>query len=198
MKNFTHIFYIVIIILIVIFWKGCSKPNTSTVTDYKRLKDYSDSVVKIAVVEEGERAFLKGVAKMRDSVRTEWKIRWKQAKDIHDTIPCEEKLPIIIETCDSLIAIDDSLINTQSKTIAKGDSIIKHYKQARVADSTNISNLAPRQYLFLGGDVTTGGNVFPTIGFDTKKGLFMAGYDPFNKQFKVGAYFKVKLWKRKR
>lgn len=191
------IFYLAAIALIVIFWRSC--PNTQTVntTDYKRLKNYSDSVVKLAVAEEGERAFLKGVAKMRDSVRAERKIKWEQVKEIHDTVPCEEKLPIIIETCDSLLAIDDSLIDTQSKTIAKGDSIIKHYKQARVADSTNISNLAPRQYLFLGGDITTGGNVFPTVGLDTKKGLFTVGYDPFQKQIKAGAYFKIKLWKRR-
>lgn len=192
------IFYLIIIALIIIFWRSCPNKQTVNITDYKRLKDYSDSVVKLARKEEAEMAFLKGVAKMRDSVRVEWKTKWKQAKEIHDSIPCEEKLPIIIETCDSLIAIDDSLISTQAKTIAKADSVIKHYKQARTADSTNISNLTPRQYLFLGGDVTTGGNVFPTVGLDTKKGLFTVGYDPFQKQFKAGAYFKIKIWKRRK
>lgn len=192
------IFYIAIIILIIIFWKGCGEPKPVTNQTSFDLKHYSDSVIKGAVEKEREQAFLQGIAVMQDSVRVKWKTKWLAAKDIHDTVPCEEKLPIIIETCDSLNAASDSLIETQKRLISKGKSIISDYKKVRTTDSTNIENLNPRQYLFLGGDITSGGNVFPSIGFDTKKGVFMAGYDPFNKQFKVGGYFKVKLWKRKR
>ena len=191
------IFYIAIIIIIIIFWKGCGSLAPAKTISFD-LKHYSDSIIKVIIDKEKEQSFLQGVALMQDSVRVQWKDRWHKVKNIHDTIPCEEKLPIIIETCDSLIAADDSLINTQKKIINKANSIISDYKKVRTADSTNIENLTPRQYLLLGGDVTSGGNIFPSIGFDTKKGLFTAGYDPFNKQFKVGGYFKVKLWKRKK
>jgi len=180
----------------------CNAPKPDVKVKEFDLKHYADSVSNKAHKEEREKAILEGIMNVREVEVTKWKDRWHKAK--HDTIPCEEKLPLVIETCDSLIASKDSAMISCKRLNTKNDSIIKHRKQIRWADSSNVERLTnkvdslkPRQYLFVGGSITTGGNVFPSVGFDTRKGLFTAGYDPFAKQFKVGGYFKIKLWKRR-
>jgi len=187
------IFYIAIIILIIIFWKGCGSPSQVTNSTSFDLKHYSDSLAADARRQEHERDILLGIINGKTDTLKKVIHHWHTSR--HDSlIPCETKLLI----CDTLV-LNDSILQAEKDTvIAKDTRLLKQYKKVRTADSTNIELLTPRQYLLLGGDVTSGGNVFPSIGFDTRKGVFMAGYDPFNKQFKVGGYFKVKLWKRRK
>lgn len=58
-----------------------------------------------------------------------------------------------------------------------------------------------RQLAFIGVDVFGNGQqfgVFPSLYFDTKRGMVGYGYDPINNFHKVGVYGKVRLWKRKK
>jgi hypothetical protein len=62
------------------------------------------------------------------------------------------------------------------------------------------TNVVERQLAFIGLDIygnTTHLGVIPSIYFDTRRGMYGGGYDPFNKYVKVGAYFKGRLWKRR-
>ena len=84
--------YLVIILTIAILWRSCPNTKTTILTDSKRLKEYSDSTLKIIRQQEEEKELLKAIADNRDVVRVEWRDRWHDAKNIHDTIPCPEKL----------------------------------------------------------------------------------------------------------
>lgn len=183
----------VVLILVVVFFlgRGC---NNNVITPNIDAKAIGTKIKK----QLSERESLKKLADIQLDTVIKWKDRWHKAKEIHDSVPCPKKLTIVINTCDSALNAQCELLTLKDSIILKSDSIIGNYQNLVRIDSSIINNLTPRQYLLLGGDVTSGGNVFPSVGFDTKKGMFMVGYDPFNKQFKVSGYFKVKLWKRKK
>ena len=186
-------FVIIAVLLIIIAFQTCEGDKPIPVTNSFDLKHYSDSLAADARKQEHERDILLGIINGKTDTLKKVIHHWHTSR--HDSlIPCETKLLI----CDTLVVKDSILQASKDTVIAKDTRLLKQYKKVRTVDSTNIELLTPRQYLLLGGDITSGGNVFPSIGFDTRKGVFTAGYDPFNKQFKVGAYFKVKLWKRRK
>ena len=88
---------------------------------------------------------LKKLAVKDDSVRTEYITKWRtKIKTIilHDSIPCDSALPIVISTCDSVI-VKDSLYIRDLKHIIQVDSIIIN-SQAKVMrmDSVKIERLS--------------------------------------------------------
>lgn len=63
------------------------------------------------------------------------------------------------------------------------------------------TNVVERQLAFIGLDIYGNQKYFglmPSIYFDTRRGMYGGGYDPLNRYVKVGAYFKGRLWKRKK
>jgi len=67
-----------------------------------------------------------------------------------------------------------------------------------ISKSTTVTT--NRQLAFIGADLIGNQNTFgfaPSIYFDTKKAMLGGGYDLIRKEYKVGVYGKIKLWKRK-
>jgi len=179
MKQSTKILLLIIAILCVIL--AIQTCNTNPPTSPIETKQLKQSIA----TNKAKAANLKPIIIIKDSIRTKYVTRWKEVR--HDSlIPCPEKLAI----ADSLISKDSVLIS-DLKELSKIDSAI-------IGDQDKlINNISERQIFYLGCDVTTKGNVYPTIGIDTRKALFTVGYDPFNKVAKLGGYFKIKAWKRR-
>jgi hypothetical protein len=197
----TTILYLLILILVgvIIFQKCGNKPEVI----YIKPKIDTKPIWKVINSKVAEITSLKKLGKAQDSIRVVYRDRWYKTKA--DTVHLTKTQ--IVNSCDSTRAKDSVAIVTKDKTILSQDSLNKSIWSLRSADSTNYTQtidslrkdnkaIAPRQIFYIGADVNTSKQVFISAGFDTKKGAFFGGYDPFNKQVRVGAYVKIKAWKR--
>lgn len=108
------------------------------------IKDSSDSIKTVIKTLVFKKDSLQGIASKKDSVRTKEVVKWRELKRyiyIHDTIPCDSLLPIVINTCDSVISADSSLIVTLKNVIRNDSSIISNQAKIIVSDSTQIAVL---------------------------------------------------------
>ena len=79
------------------------------------------------------------------------KDRWHKAKDIHDTIPCPQKLTLVINVGDSLISKMDKLATLKDSIQNKSDSIIGNYQKVVRIDSLIIDSLSHNRRPFWRG-----------------------------------------------
>jgi len=123
----------ILLILVFLFGRSCGNNNVITVPfDSKKVKSQIrteiDNIKRLKSLE----------APMSVEV-IKWRTKWREGR--HDTIPCEDKLPILINICDSIIVADSSLIETKDLIIVNQDSVIKNYQSIVSQDSVTIKGL---------------------------------------------------------
>lgn len=87
---------------------------------------------------------LKLLAQSHDSIRTEYITQWRtKIKTVvqHDSIPCDSILPMVINTCDSIIVRDSIYISDLKKIIHTDSIIIDGQSQVIKLDSITIADL---------------------------------------------------------
>lgn len=125
--------FIIVLLAVIAFllFKGCEP------TPHKALPKLinTDSIKAELKKELEEAAILHSLSEQAQDSAIKYVDRWHKAK--HDTIPCEEKLPVIIQVCDTAIdrlqAANKALVNEneqQQKVIKTQSNIIR-------SDSTN-------------------------------------------------------------
>lgn len=119
-----------------LFLKGCDN-----VPEHNIPADKTDSLKKVIREQEKVKDSLLVIAGKKDSVRVEYVTRWKKIKGDTAFLPCDTILNIVISTCDSIIALDSSLI-ADLKTVIKVDSgIIADQKKIINSDSLTMIGL---------------------------------------------------------
>lgn len=137
-KNFFGILFLVgVLVATFLIFKGCGNIGP----EQPLTPNISDSLKGVIRLQEKERDSLLIVAGRKDSVRVEYITKWKKLKGDTAYLPCDTILNIVISTCDSIIAIDSSLI-ADLKTVIKKDSvIISGCKKVMNEDSITIVGL---------------------------------------------------------
>jgi len=127
-QRFYYLPFIVVLIIVFLLGRQCSN-NTPTPT-----KTDKDSLVKANIELQADIAILKDLTRSSDSVRIEYKYRYRT---LHDTIPCEIKLVY----CDSVIYHDSIAINYRDSIIYKFDTLTANYQKVAKIDSLTIDSL---------------------------------------------------------
>jgi len=138
--NLINVFVVGICLLAILFigTKSCSgdaQPPKRDITDSLKL------VIKAQMKAQDS---LKILAGRKDSVRVETIVKWRKLKEyvyVHDSIPCDSLLPIVINTCDSVIAADSAVIVSLKKVIVADSLIIDTQAKTIVNDSLVIVGL---------------------------------------------------------
>lgn len=120
--------FIVVLIIVFLLGRQCSN-NTPTQT-----KTDKDSLIQANADLQADIAILKDLTRSNDSVRIEYKYRYRT---LHDTIPCEIKLVY----CDSVIYHDSIAINYRDSIIFKFDTLTANYQKVAKIDSLTIDSL---------------------------------------------------------
>lgn len=137
-QNNSPINWILVLISLICLWaafRSC-KPVTITKTDNEPLKQEIRLLTK-------QRDSLLNQAPAKDSIRTEYITRWRKLKGdtIFRALPCDTILPILVQSCDSIIAADSVLIADLKAVIQIDDSLLTNYRKHVVNDSLLISEL---------------------------------------------------------
>lgn len=140
MTKFVKYFALGLILAAVFFWlgKGCDEPKVP-------VKDKSDSlrgVIRgLLVIQDS----LKDLAQKEDSVRVKYVTKWRgvrsAATNTTSPPPCDSILPIVINTCDSVIAKDSVVIAVLNEIIDADSAIIANKDKLILADSLTIVGL---------------------------------------------------------
>jgi len=125
-QRFYYLPFIVVLIIVFLLGRQCSN-NTPTPP-----KTDKDSLVKANINLQADIAILKDLTRSSDSVRIEYKYRYRT---LHDTIPCEIKLVY----CDSVIYHDSIAINYRDSIIYKFDTLTANYQKVAKIDSLTIA-----------------------------------------------------------
>ncbi len=178
---------------ILLFLRGCGKPDTIT-----EIKTEIDTL------------YLPG----KDSIH---ELPVKVPVPYLVEVPVITEIPAIVDTAKIL---RDFFTKNFYSDSTKNDSVVIYYKaevtrnalkeirhsyrltipQMVIKQTTTITTVQSRQLAFIGVDLTSNGTnlgFYPSIYFDTKKAMFGGGFDPLNKSLKIGVYGKIKLWKRR-
>jgi hypothetical protein len=148
---------IIILLLIFVIFKDCNKPVIKPVDN---TNIYKQAIKKYLSKKDS----LDKLSKPQDSIRIEYITKWRtKIKYIHDSIPCDSALPIIVNHCDSIIYYDSVYINTLKQIIKVDSSIIHNQKSIIFADSVKIDSLSKdirkhkrHKKLLTGGLILTG------------------------------------------
>lgn len=98
----------------------------------------------------------------------------------------------------------DSIVNDSIRIYLKEQVYMNELTRLSVgyrwtAPTMVLQEKVNRQLLFAGLEASfPRPGLYGTAYFDTERSMYGFGYDPFNKQFKAGAFFKFQLWKKKR
>lgn len=123
------------------------------------------------------------------------------------TIPAKVDSGAVVRDYFTKRLYNDSLMN-DSVTVYLTEEVCKNelkrikvgYRWKIPTMQINKITVVEKQLLFAGlepyGNINQFG-MFVSADFDTKKALFGAGYDPFNKTFKLSVKAKIRLWKKK-
>lgn len=135
-----NVLVLAICLLAVLFigTKGCSGDNQPPI------RDVTDSLKTVIKAQIKAQDSLKILAGRKDSVRVETIVKWRKLKEyvyVHDSIPCDSLLPIVINTCDSVIAADSAVISSLKKVIVADSLIIDSQAKVIVNDSLVIVGL---------------------------------------------------------
>ena len=126
---------IITILSILLLITHCNKPVIKPVDN---TNIYKEAIKKYLSKKDS----LDKLSKSQDSVRIEYITKWRtKIKYIHDSIPCDSALPIIVNHCDSIIYHDSVYINTLKQIIKVDSSIIHNQKFIIFADSVKIDSL---------------------------------------------------------
>lgn len=71
----------------------------------------------------------------KDSIRIKYVVKWRSAKSLRDSIPCDSLLPILINTCDSVIVKDSSEIKSMAVALFLDSIIIDAQQKIISVDS---------------------------------------------------------------
>lgn len=126
-KYYIPFILVSIILIIVLFWKGCKEPEP--------LYSKPRTVEKIKIVKWNKQEdSTKTQVKKQDSVRVKYIVKWRELKA--DTVykECQE----LIVTCDTLIKVDSTEIASLKHVVSISDSIIKDQKLMLHNDSLDI------------------------------------------------------------
>jgi hypothetical protein len=129
---------ILIIIFLILIWNKC---NYIVITPVHSDKD---SLIQANADLQADISILKDLAKSSDSVRIEYKYKYRT---LHDTIPCEIKLVY----CDSVIYHDSIAINYRDSIIYKFDTLTANYQKVAKIDSLTIDSLSRSRKKFWKG-----------------------------------------------
>jgi hypothetical protein len=133
-RRYYYLPFIIALVLVFILGRSCSNsviPNHSEVDKLKQ----ANKILEV------QNEILMAKALIQADTAFKWKDRWHKAKSIHDTIPCEEKLPIVINTCDSAIIAFERLNETKDSIISNDNTIIGNLKAVAKIDSVTIDSL---------------------------------------------------------
>jgi hypothetical protein len=126
--KFNIPFLVLLVITLLLLFKDCGsnseKPNQSD----------KDSLIQANTDLQADISILKDLTANSDSVRIEYKYRYRT---LHDTIPCEIKLVY----CDSVIYHDSIAINYRDSIIYKFDTLTANYQKVAKIDSLTIDSL---------------------------------------------------------
>lgn len=131
-------FTIVMAIACVFLFKGCGEDIGAPSSDLSR---ENDSLKLVNSEKDRLNDSLLKLSKGHDSIRVEYKTRWKFMKQDTAFIPCDSILPMVINLCDSIMYNDSAHISVL-KQVIKNDSVTKsNYKRIINNDSTTIVGL---------------------------------------------------------
>ncbi len=106
----------VIVLLCIVLFRGCGTPQPPTAS-----RIINTDSIKAELRKEFEAiAVLNKTSKTTQDTAIKYVDRWHKAK--HDTLPCEEKLPIIIQVCDTAIT------KLQQANVAVNTELTQAYK----------------------------------------------------------------------
>lgn len=125
--KFNIPFLILLVITLLLLFKDCSGSDKPVHSD-------KDSLIQVNADLQADISILKDLAANSDSVRIEYKYRYRT---LHDTIPCEIKLVY----CDSVIYHDSIAINYRDSIIFKFDTLTANYQKVAKIDSLTIDSL---------------------------------------------------------
>jgi len=138
--NLINVLVIAVCLLVVLFigTKGCDGNVQPPI------RDVTDSLKTVIKAQIKAQDSLKILAGRKDSVRVETIVKWRKLKEyvyVHDSIPCDSLLPIVITTCDSIVAADSAVISSLKKVIVADSLIIDSQAKVIVNDSLVIVGL---------------------------------------------------------
>jgi hypothetical protein len=134
----TVVIFVCLLVVLFIGTKGCEADVQPPIRD---ITDSLKAVIKAQIKTQDS---LKLLAGRKDSVRVETIVKWRKLKEyvyVHDSIPCDSLLPIVINTCDSVIAADSAVISSLKKVIVADSLIIDSQAKLIVNDSLVIVGL---------------------------------------------------------
>lgn len=147
MKQIFNIpFLVLLVITLLLLFKDCGssdKPTNHSID--------TKAIAKTLKRQLTEKETLKKLAVIELDTVVKWKDRWHKAKDIHDTIPCPQKLTLVINVGDSLISKMDKLATLKDSIQNKSDSIIGNYQKVVRIDSLIIDSLSHNRRPFWRG-----------------------------------------------
>ncbi len=126
--KFNIPFLVLLVITLLLLLKDCGSPAIPVNHSDK------DSLIQANADLQADISILKDLTRSSDSVRIEYKYRYRT---LHDTIPCEIKLVY----CDSVIYHDSIAINYRDSIIYKFDTLTANYQKVAKIDSLTIDSL---------------------------------------------------------
>lgn len=136
MKPIYKIILIVITsVLVTLYFTGCPKTEKPEPTN-----NIENAILKQAISDlNHDRDSLLKVSKNKEITRFEYIDRWHTLKVRIDSIPCDSAIVLVVNTCDTIIYHDSTLI-ADLKTIIKVDSnIIAQQEQIIKNDSIQMA-----------------------------------------------------------
>lgn len=132
------------LILLAVLFIGSLNSLKKCSVDQPQTHDITDSLKNVIRGQIKAQDSLKVIASGKDSVRVEYVLKWRKLKEtVYDTIqaPCDSILPIVINTCDSVIYADSSLIASLKDIILTDSLIIGNQALVIKTDSSTIVGL---------------------------------------------------------
>lgn len=130
-----------VLLVIALIWAGFRSCEPKTIQSYI----YPTNELKQAIIKNKALSdSLKKMAQKKDSVRIKIVTQWRKLKGdtIFRSMPCDTILPILVQTCDSIISADSVLI-AGLKSVIKSDSLIIQKQDSVIRlDSLNILALS--------------------------------------------------------